>query len=148
MQKELREKAGKICKPEEILGAVGLISHFGKACFVQGLNNERIQTIVRSKCESILLSQAVKFAPEEEGAILPIREKSMAAGNTIRCTNCNRLGHKASKCVSNNSLSPATARAVMGVISCYNCGRVWLVDKECRQRSNNELCGPRCHAEF
>ena len=120
----------------------------GKACFVQGLNNERIQTIVRSRCESILLSQAVELAPEEEGAILSIRKKSMAAGNTIRCTNSNRLGHTASKCVSNDSLSPATARAVMDVISCYNCGRVWHLAKECRQRSNNELCGPKGHAEF
>jgi hypothetical protein len=44
MQTELREAAKRICKPDEILGAVGLICHLGKACFVQGLNNERIQT--------------------------------------------------------------------------------------------------------
>ena len=44
MKTELREAARRICKPDEILGAVGLICHLGKACFVQGLNNERIQT--------------------------------------------------------------------------------------------------------
>ena len=48
MQTELREAARRICKPEEILGAVGLICNLGKAYFVQGLNNERIQNIVRS----------------------------------------------------------------------------------------------------
>ena len=36
----------------------------------------------------------------------------------------------------------------MSVIICYNCGRVGLFAKACRQRLNNELCGPRCHAEF
>jgi hypothetical protein len=60
MQTELREAARRICRPEEILGAVGLICHLGKACFVQGLNSERIQTIVRSRGESISLSQAVE----------------------------------------------------------------------------------------
>ena len=48
MQTELREAARRIYKPEEMLGTVGLICHLGKVCFVQGLNNERIQTIVRS----------------------------------------------------------------------------------------------------
>ena len=97
MQTELREAARRICKLEEILGAVGLICHLGKACFVQGLNNERIQNIVRSRGESILLSQAVEISLGES-AILSNREKSMAAGN-IRCINCNRLGHTAGKCV-------------------------------------------------
>ena len=99
MQTELREAARRICKPEEILGAVGLICHLGKACFVQGLNNERIHTIVRSRGESILLSQAVEISLEEEYALLSIRENSMAAGHTIRCTICNRLGHATGKCV-------------------------------------------------
>ena len=93
------EAARRICKPEEILGAVGLICHLGKACFVQGLNNERIQTIVRSRGESILLSQAVEISLEEGGAILSKREKSMAEGNNIRCTICNRLDHTAGTCV-------------------------------------------------
>ena len=148
MQTELRDAARRICKPE-ILRALGLICHLGKTCFVQGLNNERIQTIVRSRGESILLSQAVEISLEEEYAILSNREKSMAAGNIIRCTNCSRLGHTAGKCVSKVRLPPAIARAeksVMSVIS-YNCGRVGHIAKECRQRSSNESRGPRGHAE-
>ena len=47
--------------PEEIRGAVGPIGHLGKACFIQDLSSERIQTIVRSRGESIALSQAVEF---------------------------------------------------------------------------------------
>lgn len=49
IQTELREAARNVCKPEEIHGAVGLINHLGKACFVQGLCNEWIQTIVHSR---------------------------------------------------------------------------------------------------
>jgi len=56
---DLREAARWVCKLEEILGAIGLINHLGKACFVQGLYNERIQTIVRSRGESILLPQVI-----------------------------------------------------------------------------------------
>jgi hypothetical protein len=56
LQTDLREAARRVCKPEEILGATGLINHLGKACFIRGLHNERIQTIVRSRGESILLS--------------------------------------------------------------------------------------------
>jgi hypothetical protein len=61
MLTDLREAARRVCKPEEILGAMGLINHLGKACFIQGLYNERIQTVVWSRGESILLSQAKKY---------------------------------------------------------------------------------------
>ena len=75
----------------------------------------------------------------------------MAAGHTIRCTNCNRLGHTTGKYVSKVRPPPAVARAersVMSVISCFNCGRSGHIAKECRQRSFNELRGPSVHAEF
>jgi len=75
----------------------------------------------------------------------------MAAGHIIRCTNCNRIGHTAGKCVSKVRFSPAVARAersVMNVISCYNCGRLGHVARECRQRPSNELCEPRSRTDF
>jgi hypothetical protein len=70
LQTDLRETARRVCRPEEILGAIGLINHLVKACFIQGLPNQRIQTIVRSRGETILLSQAIEISPEEESAIL------------------------------------------------------------------------------
>jgi hypothetical protein len=144
MQTGLREAARRVCKPKEILGAVGLINHLGKACFVQGLHNELVQTIVRSRGESILLSQAVEISLEEEGAVLSIREKSGASGNNIRCTNSNRLGHTASRCMSKGRLPPVNARAV-SFISCFNCGRAGHLARHCRQRLNRETCGLRGH---
>lgn len=110
-----------MCKPEEILGAVGLINHLGKACFIQGLHNEWIQTIVHSRGESVLQLQAVDISLEE-GTILSIRDKSGAGGNNIKCTNCIRLGHIASKCMSKGRLCPANTQAVMSFISCLKCG--------------------------
>jgi hypothetical protein len=121
MQTELREAARRICKPEEIHRVIEPVFHLGKACFVQGLNNERIQTIVRSTGESILLLQAIEIALG--GAILSTREKFGAGGKTVRCKNCNRFCHIASKCVPKYELPPANARAVMSLMSCYKCGR-------------------------
>jgi hypothetical protein len=110
MQTDLREAARRVCKQEEIQGAVGLINHLGKACFIQGLYNERIQTIVRSRGGSILLSQAIEISLEEEGAILSVREKSGATGPLLRCHKCNKLGHTANKCRSIDKFPHTRAR--------------------------------------
>jgi hypothetical protein len=61
MQTELREAVKTVCKPEELLDARGLIDHLAKSCFVQGLHNEWMQTIVRSRNESISLSKSGGF---------------------------------------------------------------------------------------
>jgi hypothetical protein len=55
MQSELREAAYRICC-EETIGAMGLINHLAKVCCVQGLSDERVQTIVRAKGETATLS--------------------------------------------------------------------------------------------
>jgi hypothetical protein len=80
MQTELREAARRICKPEEIHVAVRLIFHLGKVCFVQGLNNERNQTIVRRRGESISLSKAAEISLEEESALLLIKKNPRLQG--------------------------------------------------------------------
>jgi hypothetical protein len=147
MQTELRDASRRVCKPEEIQRAKGLISHLWKACFVQGLQSEWIQTIVRSRGESVLLSQAMEISLEEEGAILSIREKCGAGGNTARYTLCNRLGHMASRCVSKDRLPPANVQAVMSFMSCFKCGQARHLARDCRQRLKRESCGPRGRAK-
>lgn len=62
MQSELREAVYRICGEDELIGAMGLINHLAKACFVQGLVNERIQTIVRAKGEAAALSVCIDTA--------------------------------------------------------------------------------------
>ena len=133
LQTDLREAARRVCRPEEILGAIGLINHLGKACFIQGLSNERIQTIVRSRGESILLSQAIELSLEEESAILSAKERSPSTANgpPLRCSRCNRLGHVANKCTDFSKFSPSSVRTIL---SCFNCGRDGHVAWDCRWR--------------
>jgi hypothetical protein len=45
---------------------------------VQGLSNERIQTIMRSKGETALLSTCIDAVLEEESAILSARERGFS----------------------------------------------------------------------
>jgi len=78
LQSELREAAYRICEDEEVIGAMGLINHLAKACFMQGLSKERIQTIVRSKGKTALLSACIDTALEEELAILSARERGFS----------------------------------------------------------------------
>jgi hypothetical protein len=133
LQTDLREAARRVCKPEEILGAIGLINHLGKACFIHGLHNERIQTIVRSRGESILLSQATEISLEEESAILSVKERpsSGANGPPLRCNKCNKLGHTAIRCTNQDRFPVPNARTIM---SCFNCGREGHIAKDCRRK--------------
>jgi hypothetical protein len=133
LQTDLREAARRVCKPEEILGAICLINHLGKACFIQGLYNECIQTIVRSRGESILLSQAIEISLEEESAILSVKERSPSGANGphLRCNTCNKLGHMASRCSNPDRFPALNVKAVM---SSFNCGCEGHVAKDCQQK--------------
>jgi hypothetical protein len=79
MQSQLREAAFRTCSEEEVIGAMGLINHLAKACFLQGLIIERIQTTVRAKGETALLSTCIDCALEEESAIMSVRERFLGA---------------------------------------------------------------------
>jgi hypothetical protein len=74
----LREAAYRICEDEEVIGAMGLINHLVKVSFVKGLNNKRIQTTVRSKGETALLSTFNAATLEEESTILYARERGFS----------------------------------------------------------------------
>lgn len=136
LQTDLREAARRVCRTDEIAGAVGLINHLGKACFVQGLINDRIQTIVRSRGENILLSTAIEISLEEESAILSAKERSGPGGSTssiVRCQNCNRTGHATNKCFLRRDSRPETKNVkAMSGIKCFNCGRLGHMAKECK----------------
>jgi len=83
LQAEFRESAHGVCARDEAKGALALIDHLARACFVQGLANERIQTIVRARGEATLLSTCVEVALEEESAILSVRDKSSNGHSSV-----------------------------------------------------------------
>jgi hypothetical protein len=120
-----------------MLRTIGLINHLGKACFIQGLYNERIQTIVRSRGESILLSQAIEISLEEESAILSAKERSPSAamGPSLRCNKCNKLGHARNKCLSSERFPTANAKAIL---SCFGCGREGHIARDYRRRPTDK----------
>jgi hypothetical protein len=60
MQSELRLATSKVCTDNELEGAINLTNYLARACFIQGLANARIQTLVRSRGERLLLSTAVE----------------------------------------------------------------------------------------
>jgi hypothetical protein len=59
-------------------GAIAFLKYITKACFIQGLHDERIQTGVRARDEKMLLPNAVEVALEEESAILAGKYKKNA----------------------------------------------------------------------
>ena len=129
----------------------------GKACFIQGLHNERIQTIVHSRRESILLSQAIEISLKEEGAILSVRENSGAVGPLLRCHKCNKLGHTANKCRSSEKFPHTRAwevneftevtelTEVTKIMSCFNFGHDGHIAKNCCQGMVCKKCGMKGH---
>jgi hypothetical protein len=65
---------------------MGLINHLAKACFVQGLVNERIHTTVRAKGESVALSVCIDAALQEESTILSFKKGASRHRNLVRET--------------------------------------------------------------
>jgi hypothetical protein len=143
MQTDLTEDARRVCKPEEILGATVLINHLGKACFIQGLHNERIQTIVRSRGESILLSQAIEISLQEQSAILSVTERSTsgASGPPLRRNNCNKFRHTANKCFSSSKF-PSAVKAILSYFTSSGEGHL---AKDCPQGRTCRKCSRKGH---
>ncbi|XP_047112143.1 uncharacterized protein LOC124788904 [Schistocerca piceifrons] len=78
MQRDFREAVNRVTARENLKGAIELVDSLGRACFIQGLSNDRIQTIVRSRGDEITLTAAVELALQEESAILSMRERGLA----------------------------------------------------------------------
>ena len=134
MQTELRDAARRDLTNEEINGAIALVNHLAKACFIQGLSNDRIQTIVRSRGEKILLSTAIEIALEEESAILSQKErgsKGLMTGPKIRCENCNKIGHTLSKCYLKRSGDEPRGVRALNEMRCFGCNRQGHLRRDC-----------------
>jgi hypothetical protein len=142
---------------------MGLINHLAKACFVQELANERVQTIVRAKGESMALSVCIDTALEEESAIWSVKDRGIASnkmhkgpGVSPRETESHRdfeKGTRVSGFANRGVLRPGrgtsierskstvstAAHVVRGTtaakVKCYACGALGHMAKFCTKKS-------------
>ncbi|PNF23589.1 hypothetical protein B7P43_G13934 [Cryptotermes secundus] len=103
LSSDFRDAAIEGATSSEMCGITKLVSQLGKACFIQGLANERIQTVVRAR-NPTHITEAAEIGTEEESALLSAKEKvhSVSQYNDrskdVRCNNCRRFGHRESQC--------------------------------------------------
>ena len=69
LQSELRLATSNVCIGKESEGAISMINYLPCVCFTQGLSNERIQTIVRSRGKRVFLSTVLEIPLEEENEL-------------------------------------------------------------------------------
>jgi hypothetical protein len=90
---KFRESALTDCSAEERAGILTLSDRFRNICFIQGLQSDRIQTIVRSRNHDDF-DEIAETALEEESAIISKveRYKIQDGRNQVQCQNCKRMG--------------------------------------------------------
>jgi hypothetical protein len=159
MQSELWEAAYRICSEEEMVGAMGLINHLAKACFVQGLSNERVQTIVGAKGETAMLSVCIDATFEKESAIPSAKERGFNVGNIFKGPgrgsgfiprDINRgIGHPGRRVGYDNNRNISKSAHVVsdaarervpagnfGKNRCHACGALGHISRFCRKKDN------------
>jgi len=148
-----REAALQDCEPYETAGILTLADKLRNICFGQGLYSDRIQTIVRSRNHPSF-DDIAETALDEESAIFSKNEwhkNSNASLESPRCSNCNKIGHVASRCYLKdrkdarvNQLSVRNEnREKNSDITCYNCQGKGHMARHCRKpKKRFERQGP------
>ncbi|XP_047100847.1 uncharacterized protein LOC124719682 [Schistocerca piceifrons] len=107
MQRDFREAVNRVTARENLKGAIELVDSLGRACFIQGLSNDRIQTIVRRRGDEITLAAAVELALQEESAILSMKERGLAPRVTATQDSSSATrSDEAQRCLSSQRSSP------------------------------------------
>jgi uncharacterized paraquat-inducible protein A len=94
---KFREAALISCAQAERAGILTLSDRLRNICFVQGLQTDRIQTIVRSRNQDNF-NEIAETALEEESAIFSKNQRYKGPEtNSLQCTDCKKMGHTSSK---------------------------------------------------
>jgi hypothetical protein len=103
MSSDFRDAAIEGATSSELCGITKLVSQLQKACFIQGLVNERIQTVVRAR-NPTHITEAAEIGTEEESALFSAKEKACSVSQyndrskDVSSINCRRFGHRESRC--------------------------------------------------
>jgi hypothetical protein len=151
-----------VCARDEAKGALALIDHLARTCFVQGLVSERIQTKVRARGEATLLSTCIEISLEEESKILSARNKGGSSYSSVpyrnvfeninrppvrrsdressrrfpgsrRDMNSSKGFHKSGRGVEGNV--NVTVGSAEYKTRCYTCGGLGHVARNCKKRN-------------
>jgi hypothetical protein len=79
---DFRDTAIEDVTLSEMCGITKLVSQLGKACFIEGLANERIQTVVRAS-NPTHITEAAEVGTEEDSALLSAKGKTHSVSQYI-----------------------------------------------------------------
>jgi hypothetical protein len=136
---KFREAAMTDCTQGERAGILTLSDRLRNICFIQGLQSDRIQTIVRSRNQDDF-DEIAETALEEESAIFSKNERYKGSEtHPLQCTNCKKSGHTSSRCYFKNKpgnkahVSHLKANKPIREIICWNCGERGHTSKDCKR---------------
>jgi hypothetical protein len=134
---KFRESALQNCREEERAGILNLSDKLRNICFVQGLQSDRIQTIVRSR-NNEHFDDIAEIALEEESAIVSKHERYRGETVTkLKCGNCGKTGHPSDKCFSKRNPRVSQVRLekpeVRREIVCFKCNMKGHFARDCRK---------------
>ena len=132
MSSELTEAMVRLLPACHREGAIAFLKFISKACFIQGLHDERIQTVVRAKDERMLLPNAVETALEEESAILSGRYKRQSVPQNKNSNSRPQGNFDGDKGSGNRNFNfKRTSNSQHVNMICYRCQEEGHFSKEC-----------------
>ena len=135
MSSDVTEAMMRVLPQHHHQGAVEFLKLISKACFIQGLQDERIQTVVRARDEKMLLPNAVEIALEEESAILSgkFKRQTFPPKNVSSKTHTNPSNNFGSRTQDNRRPSHVN-------VVCFRCNKEGHISKECKGNMKCNQC--------
>ena len=135
MSSDVIEAMMRVLPQHHHQGAVEFLKLISKACFIQGLQDERIQSVVRDRDEKMLLPNAVEIALEEESAILSgkFKRQTFPPKNVSSKTHTNPCNNFVSRTQDNRRPSHVN-------VVCFRCNKEGHISKECKGNMKCNQC--------